>query len=151
MVTSAGESLKRHWAAHNVDINAGVAKAELDAFEARHRVVLPEDVRDYFLCVNGMAPDEVDDGTIRFWMLAELQPLTQGAPAFADSSYIQNPESLFLFADYSLWAHAYAIRLGSAPLPSNEVVIIGYDTPVIACTSFSEFVDIYLTNKNLLH
>jgi hypothetical protein len=108
-----------------VDINAGVSKAELDSFEAQHHVVLPEDLRDYFLCVNGMPPDEVDDGMIRFWMLEEVQPLVLSGPAFSDPGYIQHPESLFLFADYSLWAHAYAIRLGNVPTQSNEVVIIG--------------------------
>ena len=149
--TSVGESLKRHWSSHNVDINAGVSKAELDAFEARHCVVLPEDLSDYFLCVNGMPPDIVDDGMIRFWMLEELLPLTVGAPEFCDPSYIRNPESLFLFADYSIWAHAYAIRLGSTPLQSNEVVIIGYASPVTVSKSFSEFVDSYLTNKDSLH
>ena len=149
--TSAGESLKRHWSSLAVDNNAGVSKAELDSFEAKHSVVLPEDLRDYFLCVNGMPQDVVDDGMIRFWMLEELQPLPQGAPAFSDPSYIQNPESLFLFADYSMWAHAYAIRLGSVPLQSNEVVIIGYKSPVTVSQYFSEFVEQYLTDKDRLH
>jgi hypothetical protein len=149
--TSVGESLKRHWSSHNVHINAGVSKAGLDSFEATHCVVLPEDLRDYFFCVNGMPPDVVDDGMIRFWMLEELQPLPQGAPVFSDPSYIQNPESLFLFADYSIWTHAYAIRLGSIPMQSNEVVIIGYNSPVAICNCFSEFVDRYLTDKDLLH
>lgn len=149
--TSVGESLKRHWSSHNVDINAGVSHAELNSFEAKHNVVLPDDLRDYFLCVNGMPPDIVDDGMIRFWMLEELQPLPQGAPAFSDSSYIHNPDSLFLFADYSIWAHAYAIRLGSVPMQSNEVVIIGYKSPVAICNCFSEFVDRYLMDKDLLH
>jgi hypothetical protein len=149
--TSAGESLKRHWSSHDVDINAGVSKAQLDSFESKHRVVLPEDLRDYFLCVNGMPQDVLDDGMIRFWMLEELQPLSQGPPAFRDPSYIRNPETLFLFADYSLWAHAYAIRLESNSVQLNQVVIIGYESPVTVSKSFSEFVDMYLTNKDLLH
>jgi hypothetical protein len=149
--TSVGESLKRHWSSHDVEINAGVSKAQLDSFESKHGVVLPEDLRDYFLCVNGMPDGEVDDGMIRFWMLEELQPLTQGAPAYSDASYIQHPESLFLFADYSIWAHAYAIRLGSASLQSHEVVIIGSESPVTIAQSFSEFVDLYLTDKDSLH
>jgi hypothetical protein len=150
--TSVGESLKRHWSSHDVEINAGVSKAQLDSFESKHGVVLPEDLRDYFLCVNGMPHDVVDDGMIRFWMLEELQPLPQGAPAFSDPSYIQHPESLFLFADYSIWAHAYAIRLGSvSSLQSHEVIIIGYESPVTIAQSFSEFVDRYLTEKDHLH
>jgi len=149
--TSVGESLKRHWSSQDVDINAGVSKAQLDSFESKHCVVLPADLRDYFLCVNGMAPDVSDEGMIRFWMLEELQPLTQGAPAYSDASYIQHPESLFLFADYSIWAHAYAIRLGSVSLQSHEVVIIGSESPVTIAQSFTEFLDQYLTDKDRLH
>jgi hypothetical protein len=116
----------------------------------KHRVILPEDLRGYFSCVNGMPPDIVDDGMIRFWMLDELQSLPQGPPAFADAGYIQNPESFFLFADYSIWAHAYAIRLERTPLQFNEVVLIGYESPVTISRSFSEFVDHYLTDKDCL-
>lgn len=95
--------------------------------------------------------DVVDDGLIRFWMLKEINPLPQGAPQYSDPDYVQNPETLFLFADYSIWAHAYAIRLGKESSGSNEVVIIGYESPKSISTSFSRFVDTYLTNKDLLH
>lgn len=149
--TSVGESLKRHWSSHNIEINAGVSEVELKAFEGKYGVVLPDDLRDYFRCVNGMPPDVVDDGMIRFWMLGEMKPLPQGAPKYSVSSYVKNPESLFLFADYSIWAHAYAIRLESVPSPSNEIIIIGYKSPVLISHSFSEFGDHYLTDKDLLH
>lgn len=148
--TGVGESLKRHWSSHNVDINAGVSEAAISSIEAKYGVVVPDDLRDYFLCVDGMPPDVVDDAMIRFWMLDEIKPLPQGAPAYSDSTYIQNPESLFLFADYSIWAHAYAIRLTKKPTESNEVFIIGRDSPILLCKSFSEFVDNYLTNKDLV-
>jgi hypothetical protein len=149
--TSVGESLKRHWSSHDVEINAGVSEAELEAFEEKYGVVLPDDLRDYFRCVNGMPPDVVDDGMIRFWMLEEMKPLPQSAPQYSDGTYVQNPETLFLFADYSLWAHAYAIRLGKRALESNEVIIIGYESPKSISDSFSRFVDSYLTSKDLLH
>ncbi|HKB65781.1 MAG TPA: SMI1/KNR4 family protein [Pyrinomonadaceae bacterium] len=149
--TSAGESLKRHWSSHNVEINAGVSEARLKAFEEKYSVVLPDDLRDYFRCVNGMAPDEVDDGMIRFWMLEEIEPLPQSAPQYSDGTYVQNPETLFLFADYSLWAHAYAIHLENTELESNEVIIIGYESPKLISDSFSKFVGTYLTSKDLLH
>jgi len=149
--TSAGESLKRHWSSHNVEINAGVPEAKLKAFEEKYGVILPDDLRDYFRCLNGMVPDEVDDGMMRFWMLEEIEPLPQGAPQYSDGTYVPNPETLFLFADYSLWAHAYAIRLGITELESNEVIIIGYKSPKLISASFSRFVDTYLTNKDLLH
>lgn len=148
--TSVGESLKRHWSSHNVDINAGVSEATLKSFEEKYGIVLPEDLRDYFLSVNGMPPEIVDDAFIRFWMLEEVEPLPQGAPDFSNPQYIQAPDSIFLFADYSIWAHAYAIRLTKTAAESNKVFIIGHDSPVLISNSFSEFVDKYLTNKDLI-
>lgn len=148
--TSVGESLKRHWSSHNVDINAGVSEAALTSFEEKYDVVLPEDFHDYFLSVNGMPPEIVDDAFIRFWMLEEVEPLPQGAPDFSNPQYIRAPDSIFLFADYSIWAHAYAIRLTKTPAESNKVFIIGHDSLVLISNSFSGFVDKYLTNKDLI-
>jgi hypothetical protein len=148
---SVGENLKRHWSSHDVEINRGASEGELNSFEAKYGVVLPEDLRDYFLRVNGMPAGVVDDGMIRFWTLEEVKAVPEGAPAYSDSHYVENPSSLFLFADYSIWANAYAIRLGKIALESNEIVIIGYESPVTISQSFAEFVDIYLTNKDLLH
>ena len=149
--TSVGESLKRHWSSHDVEINAGVSEEQLTLFEGEFGVVLPQDLRGYFLCVNGMPPEVVDDGMIRFWTLGEVKPLRQAAPDYSDSRYIKSPESVFLFSDYSMWAHAYAIRLGRIPMEHNEVVIIGYKSPMRVANSFSNFVNAYLTDKDLLH
>lgn len=49
-----GESLKRHWSSHDVEINPGVSEAELKAFEEKYGVFLPQDFCDYLKCVNGM-------------------------------------------------------------------------------------------------
>lgn len=148
--TSAGESLRRHWASTNVDINVGVPEVGITSFEKEYSVSLPEDVRDYYLCVNGMPPDVVDDEFIRFWMLEEVRPIPQSAPEYSKPQYVQGSDSLFLFADYSIWAHAYAIRLTKTSTGLNEIFIIGHTSPVLIANSFAEFVDIYLTNKNLL-
>ena len=56
-------------------------------------------MRDYFLCVNGMPQDVVDDGLIRFWTLEEVKPLDEGALQYCESDYIERPASIFLFAD----------------------------------------------------
>lgn len=149
--TNIGRSFKEHWSSHNVEINPGVSEAALKSFEEKYGVVLPNDLRDYFRCVNGMPPDVVDDGMIRFWTLEEMEPITQVAPQYSDSSYVKNAESLFVFADYSIWAHAYAIRLGSVPLESNEILIIGHRSPVLVSLSFSDFGEHYLTDKDMLH
>ena len=148
--TSVGESLKRYWSSHNVEINAGASAETLKSFEGNYGVTLPDDLRDFFSCVNGMPPEVTDDALIRFWMLEEVEPLHKGAPAYSDPTYIQNPDSIFLFADYSLWVHAYAIRLTNKPAEVNEVFVIGGESSIVLFNSFSEFIDNYLTNTDLL-
>ncbi|HEX7771532.1 MAG TPA: SMI1/KNR4 family protein, partial [Pyrinomonadaceae bacterium] len=139
-----------HWLSHNVKFNAGVSEAALAAFEHQFGVSLPSDLRNYFLTINGMPEEETDNEMIRFWMLDEVKDLPAGAPTYASADYVDDPESLFLFADYSLWAHAYAIRLLATPSPRNEIFIIGGDYPILLFQSFSELVDSYLTDRVLM-
>ena len=144
------QRLRNHWISHNVECNSGVSEDSLVAFEDRYGVTLPTDLRDYFLTVNGMLDGVTDQDLIRFWTLEEVTPLPSGAPEYASQEYVDNPESLFLFADYSLWAHAYAIRLVSSPPNKNEILIIGGDYPIRLFQSFSDLLDSYLTDKALM-
>jgi len=148
--TNVGESLKRHWVTRNINVNSGVSEAELKAFESNNNIILPNDLREYFLCVNGMPYGVTDEALIRFWMLEEIEPISHGAPEYSDPQYVKNPDSLFLFADYCIWSHAYAIYLTKIPAVSNRVFVIGYDSPILLFSSFSELVDNYLTNKDFL-
>ena len=148
--TSDVQRLKNHWLSHHVKVNSGVSEATLAAFEKKFSVSLPSDLRDYFLTMDGMPEEETDKEMIRFWRLEEVKALPTGAPNYASADYVDNPESLFLFADYSLWAHAYAIRLLPTPSNRNEIFIIGGDYPIPLFNSFSELVDGYLTDKGLM-
>jgi hypothetical protein len=147
---SVGQILRTHWLLHEVEINDGVSEAALNSFERKYGVVLPADLRDYFLSVNGMPDGVSDEALIRFWTLEEVKPLPEGAPAYAKAEYIKNPESVFLFADYSLWAHAYAIRLTAEPVESNELFVIGGKSAISLFASFSELVDSYIKDKESL-
>ena len=147
---SSVQRLKNYWFSHDVKFNTGVSESDLADFEHKFGVSLPYDLRDYFLTVNGMSEEATDNEMIRFWMLEEVKPLTTGAPSYANTDYVEDPESLFLFADYSLWAHAYAIRLFASAEKTNEIFMIGGDCPVLLFRSFGELIDSYLTNKDLM-
>ena len=68
-----------------------------------------------------MPPDNTDDDVIRFWMLEEVKSLPAGTPGYSDAKYVQNPDTLFLFADYSFglmpmqsaWAKSIESKWGS--------------------------------------
>src|SRR2546426_3144322 len=67
--------LKSAWASQGIECGVPATDAELAEFERSHRVCLPDDVREYFLRVNGMARNEWwqwDDDLINFYPLAEL-------------------------------------------------------------------------------
>lgn len=146
-----GNSLEQHWSRQDVSIEHGVSESELCAFERRYNVCLPEDLRDYFISVNGMSPGVSDDSLIRFWMLNEIKPVSEGAPEYAGQNYVEAPDSVFLFADYCIWSHAFGIRLSSREKEqSNTIFVIGYEPAVPIADSFSEFVDIYLSDKERL-
>lgn len=143
-----GRSLKNLWASLGVEINPGVSTEELTAFESKYRVSLPADLRDYFLTVDGMAEDVTDDALIRFWSLNEVKPLHEGAPEYSDPTYIQQAETLFVFADFCIWSHAYAIRLSSDSESPNPVFVIGGEQPEKMFASFSDLVASYLRNRH---
>ena len=144
------QRLKDHWNSLRVKFNEGVTENSIAAFECQYGVVLPTDMRVFFLTLNGMPDDIADEEMIRFWRLEEVKPLSSVAPAYATPDYIDNSQSLFVFADYSLWAHAYAIRLDSRECDTNEIFIIGGDYPVPLFHSFSELVDRYVVDRSCM-
>jgi hypothetical protein len=145
-----GTELKNRWLSRGLEVNPGVSKEKLSQFESRYQVSLPADLRDYFLTVDGMAEGVTDDALIRFWSLNEVKPIPAEAPEFARPSYIREAESLFVFADYSIWAHAYAIRLSSSTENANPIVVIGGEKPIKVFDSFSDLVSSYLIDPDRL-
>jgi len=97
-----------------------------------------------------MAEGISDDALISFWSLNEVKPIPEEAPEFARPSYIEEAESLFVFADYSIWAHAYAIRLYSSSENANPIIVIGAEKPVKVFDSFSDLVRSYLIDPDNL-
>jgi len=145
--SSVGEELASPWLSEHVALNPGVSDLQLSSFEARYHVCLPQDLRNYFLRTNGMDVNAVGRDLVRFWSLEELRPLSKEAPQLVDRDDPAAGKSLFVFADYSIWAFAYAIRLGSVP-EDNEVFVISGTSPDKIADSFSEFVDLYLAGKH---
>ncbi|SRR5258706_2687546 len=69
------EALKKIWLAKGIGINNGATKTELDSFENKFHVKIPQDMRGYFATLNGMQIGYYD-GATRLWSLEEVRPLT---------------------------------------------------------------------------
>lgn len=145
-----GARLRNRWLSQGVEINPGVSGEDLAAFEAAYKISLPPDMRDYFLSVNGMAEGVSDSALISFWPLNEVKPIPETAPGYSDPSYIPESESIFLFADFCIWSHAYAIRLCNSQAASNPIFVIGCERPIMLFNSFSQLVNEYLIDPDRL-
>ena len=93
---------------------------------------LPEDLAEYFRTVDGMDDGEYDEHQFRFWPIAELQPAAEYLPEQNEAAY----DGYYVFADYSIWVHFYAVRLSSK---CNEVVLVGEGAPIQVAASFKDF------------
>jgi SMI1 / KNR4 family (SUKH-1) len=137
------ETLKQFWLRQGIKLRPGATEEELTAFKAKYKIRLPQDLREYLATVDGFDGSEhwmTDNEVITFLGLDEMKPLCEyWSPTVADS------HSYFVFADYSLAAHVYAIRL-DASMRGNDVVVV-YDRTVAVARSFSEFIEGYLENS----
>ena len=141
--------LLARWGAQGLKPRRGATESEIQRFEKGKRVLLPADFRAFLSAIDGMEIDVMDPETqIRFWPLAEIQSVAEelGEPRGRETHWA----GLFIFADYSLWAHGYAIRLTEDPHGTNPVVIVGGDIPLQVATSFSHFLEKYVEDTRQL-
>ncbi len=132
-----GELVKKHWVRQGIKLCRGASSEEIATFESKYNVRLPEDMRECFSMVNGFENGECDDEFITFFSLEGIERLNAsawGISALADS--------YFVFADWSISAHVYAIHL-SKHIVSNPVVVT-YSKLVKVADSFGEFMQGYV-------
>jgi hypothetical protein len=127
------------WKEASVTVRPGTSPDKIEQFEKKNSCRLPADFASFFLAIDGMNLNEMDNALMRFWPLGELRTALEELPS--GDGYA----GFYLFADYSMWAHAYAIRLGTAP--PNEVVLVGGKLPIQKAASFTEFLKDYLDGK----
>jgi hypothetical protein len=132
------EQVIQRWRAHGLARRPAVGLNALDAFEERLGSALPAGLRRFLLLSNGMTLEERDpESQVRFWGLEELAFVGSCAPELDVPEY----RRVLVFADYSVWAHAYGVAL-----PSGEVVLVGDRTPRPVCDSIEIFLQLYLGN-----
>ena len=123
----------------------GVGQGVLARLPVWSRYTIPPDLGSLLALANGMGKGSTDDLMIRFWPAEELRSVHEELP---DAAW--DPHADFLvFADYSIWAHAYAIQVG-ATSAAGTVVIVGGAEPISVASSFAEFLARYLFEPDSL-
>jgi hypothetical protein len=137
--------MMRRWHKLGLEIRSGNSIHVLERFAVDHNVRLSHDIVQYFVKCDGMNMGITDDYLIRFWSLEEV---SQHAGEDWSGG---RPESFhaFVFADYSIGAHAYAWNLSSQE-NTDATYLVGGDVPILIASSFRGFLNKYLHETSAL-
>jgi len=138
------DRLRRYIIGHGLTLSAPVADPETRSFEARCGLALPRELLQFYGCVNGMAPGEMDPrNLIRLWPVKEMTPVDAG---LADSDGVRFSSEKVLLADYHYWALAYAVRISG--IAGSTVTVVGEGHELEVAQSFEEFIEMILQNDS---
>ena len=138
--------IQARWASEGVPPRPGNPPEALAAFETRYGVILPPAFRDYFARLDGTG-EHSDDAHLRFWPLAEVEPILQ----YHRWEPADVPELVgwFYFADFLINSHTFAIRLTTDPVDGGPVAYeLGGLFPL--APSFDGFLERYLSDRDTL-
>jgi SMI1 / KNR4 family (SUKH-1) len=118
---------------------------EVQAFEEKHAVTFPPDLREYFLRLNGVSEDP---DLFCFWPINRLVS-ARSKPLNLVTSVAKLPEAdrYFVFADYLIESHYYAIYLGNNPALHHWVILPDFPNHPMVAPSFSSFLELYLQDS----
>jgi hypothetical protein len=145
------ERLKSYWSAIGATMRPGVDHSMIASFEAHYGVRIPEDFCDYIANIDGIDDGNWDNEMISFWPLHSIKSVPEALTPFAGiPNYSQITHRLgeagayFVFADFLIWSHVYAVRFGKRESDKSQVLWICGSTYYSVAESFSDFLQMYL-------
>ncbi len=144
------ERLIEHWRAQGLQILRGCSDAQLANVERKFSFRFPPDFRACYLATDGMGPPEQDKTGFSFWHLDRIQRADIALREAGAHVIPLGAEGYFAFADYLDWSWAYAIRLTESTT-ENSIVLIGKERLDVVARSFSDFVELYLSDSPQLY
>ena len=141
------ERLRRWWAATGAAIEVRPTHpVAIHALEDRYGIAFPEDFRRYLL-TSCPAEENWDDENTNWWPLHRIRNIPdEYEPEISDEEIAADAGKYLFFADNFIWAWAWAISCTDDGNRGRVAVIGGTDRFV--ASSFTEFVDRYLTDFN---
>ena len=142
-----GQRLVELWRGDGLTIRPPARPEDIRTFETRYGVVLSDDLRAYFLTVDGME-DRLDPGLNRFWPLGMVKPVEEELSDQHGDRFAY--PGCFVFVDHCIWCFAWAVRLGKEPAAESGPVFRVTASEVHGqqiAPSFTAFVEMYLANQ----
>ncbi len=119
-------------------------ESEVTALETKYNVRIPEEFREYLL---RCCPDEefdIDESMTAWWPVSRIRNIPDEYDRKIDHPIIQAHADTFLFfADFLIWAPAWAIACGDGENRGRVVAIGGGEDRFVA-DSFGEFVERFI-------
>jgi hypothetical protein len=146
--------IRRRWLSLGIVVRPGLSETQLQAFEQRHGVRLPAELRAFYRFMDGMEYGCMDEALHCFWPLSEVAAVPgrlsgcRGIPDYGGiESALPDAESYYVFADHSIWLCLFAIRLSADPVHSAAVLCIGDGrTWAVVAPSFGVFLERYMAD-----
>ncbi len=144
------QAVKEKWLELGLRLIPGATEAEFNAFEQQHGAILPPDVRCFLQTVGGLEECAWDNEMVDWYSLDRWERL---ATTYAIPEEIEHKNDYFVFADYSLRAILYAVRLG--PTPGTASRVLGHTgggrIPYwYLADSFTELIEAYLRDSSIV-
>jgi hypothetical protein len=149
------EATLKKWRSQGVHFRPGASAESIESFEQTYGVVLPTDLRTYFLAADGMGGTEMweeDSDMLAFWPLprpANLAPpdTTTAHVAPLPLVWSSAPETLgdlFVIGDWCIMGFALCARITSARSDTTEIYFYDGEPPSRIAVSFGEFLQRYV-------
>jgi cell wall assembly regulator SMI1 len=145
--------LRGYWQSIDLKVRPGVSEGDIEAFEAAHYVSVPEELRTYLMTVDGMDESDSDMELLEWMSLDRIQRVTDELAHFGGTpdyrgivDTLEEPGDWYVFINYLISSHVYAIRMTPAPCATAPVIWIWGSEHRQMANSLSEFLDAYLAD-----
>jgi hypothetical protein len=138
-VSALAKELRARWQRDGVSFRAGATPAEIAAFEERHLLRLPDEVRAYLKVVNGMADRAGDDELLEFLSLERMSEELERFPT--------EPRSVAL-VDYLTSSEVFGVRATLEPAAFAPIYSLGERAERQVFASFAELLRVHLHDRN---
>lgn len=137
------ERVRRHWQKEDAGIAAATATPqEINLWEQRYKVSMPDDLRAYVSQLNGTFNAEAfqfGEGLTSFF------PLKAIVPEHDFDERFQNP-NMFIFADYLISCYWYCAEV-TAEKRERTRIFISAKQPKLVADSIEEFLEAYMAGS----
>jgi cell wall assembly regulator SMI1 len=146
-------SVKESWLSLGVKLVPGASTEDIQRFQARYGVSLSTEVRDFFSSVGGMEEGDVDGLLMAFLPLHSVRRVPEelsdygGIPDYRRiGESLPDAASCYVFIDYMMRSHVYALRLAPDPMELSPVIWISGAENAVMANSLTEFLEAYLAD-----